>query len=122
MARIPAVPAAAEQGKARIQTGDNLRHPQFYWVLAFYYPQNTTSDMGPTGLLPGYQAYKTVSDPDPQKTEEKPLALCGPAGTVALVHFDAWHRATENTSNKNRYMLKFQVARMSEPTASGSRV
>lgn len=93
----------------------NLRHPKFYWVLAFYFPQDTTEDMGPSGVLPGMQIYKTISDVDPAQTQEKARAFCGPAGTVALIHFDSWHRATENISNKNRYMLKFQFARTREP-------
>ena len=93
----------------------NLRHPKFYWLLAFYFPQDTTEDMGPSGVLPGMQIYKTISDVDPAQTKEKTRAFCGPAGTVALIHFDSWHRATENISNKNRYMLKFQFARTREP-------
>ena len=93
----------------------NLRHPRFYWLLAFYFPQNTTEDMGPSGVLPGMQIYKTISDVNPAQTKEKARAFCGPAGTVALIHFDSWHRATENISTKNRYMLKFQFARTREP-------
>ncbi len=93
----------------------NLRHPRFYWVLAFYFPQDTTEDMGPSGVLPGMQMYKTISDADPEQTQEEARAFCGPAGTVALIHFDSWHRATENVSAKNRYMLKFQFARTREP-------
>ncbi len=93
----------------------NLRHPKFYWVLAFYFPQDTTEDMGPSGVLPGMQIYKTISDVNPTQTQEKARAFCGPAGTIALIHFDSWHRATENISNKNRYMLKFQFARTQKP-------
>ncbi|MBT4141062.1 MAG: hypothetical protein HOE48_24355 [Candidatus Latescibacteria bacterium] len=93
----------------------NVRHPRFYWVFGFYYPQDTTEDMGPTGIIPGAHMYKQISDPNPSKTEETELKLCGPAGTVAIVHFDVWHRATENVSDNNRYMLKFQFARQIEP-------
>lgn len=95
----------------------NLRHPRFYWVFGFYYPQDTTEDMGPTGIIPGTHMYKNISNPDPAQTKESELRLCGRAGTVAIVHFDAWHRATENVSDRNRYMLKFQFARMHEPDA-----
>lgn len=84
-------------------------------MLAFYYPQDTTEDMGPSGILPSTQNFKTISDDDPAKTREEALSLCGPAGTVAEVHFDSWHRATENVSDKKRYMLKFQFTRMQEP-------
>jgi hypothetical protein len=89
----------------------NLRHPRFDWLLAFYYPQETTADMGPSAILPGTQIYKTISSTRPAETEEDALSICGPAGTVALIHFDSWHRASENVSRKNRYMLKFQFAR-----------
>ena len=93
----------------------NLRHPRFSWVLAFYYPQETTPDMGPSGLLPGTQFHRTISDPDPAVTREPEAAVCGPAGTVAIIHFDSWHRAIRNASSRGRYMLKFQFARLREP-------
>jgi hypothetical protein len=93
----------------------NLRHPRYRWILALYYPQNVTEDMGPTGLLPGYHPYQRISDDHPDRCQEQAVSMCGPAGTVTLTHFDAWHRATANTSQKNRYMAKFQFARMSEP-------
>ncbi len=95
----------------------NLRHPRFSWVLAFYYPQDTTPEMGPSGLLPGTQFHRTISDPDPAITREPEAAVCGPAGTVALIHFDSWHRAIRNAGNLGRYMLKFQFARLREPAA-----
>lgn len=95
----------------------NLRHPRFRWVLALYYPQDTTADMGPTGVMPGQHWYRTISDPDPTKATEREEGLVGAAGTVSIVHFDAWHRATANTSDRKRYMLKFQFARTIEPQA-----
>lgn len=94
----------------------NLRHARFRWVMAFYYPQDTTPDMGPTGVLPGQQWYRTISDPDPARATEREEALSGDAGTVSIVHFDTWHRATANRSDRKRYMLKFQFARTAEPT------
>ena len=97
----------------------NLRNPRFDWVLAFYYPQDTTEDMGPSAILPTTQYYKTISSPDAAETEEEELKICGPAGTVALIHFDSWHRASANTSRKDRYMLKFQFARMAEHDGPG---
>ena len=96
----------------------NIRHPRFHWVLAFYYPQDTTEDMGASGVIPGTHIYKTISDSDPNKTTEPGLSICGPAGTVALIHFDSWHRATPNISKMKRYMLKFQFARTREPQAA----
>ncbi|MEE3260127.1 MAG: HEAT repeat domain-containing protein [Candidatus Latescibacterota bacterium] len=95
----------------------NMRQPRFHWLLALYYPQDVSEDMGPTGILPGVQNWETISDPDPQHCREEALPLTGAAGTIALVHFDAWHRAMPNLSDKKRYMLKFQFARMQRPTA-----
>ena len=93
----------------------NVRHHRFRWVMAFYYPQDVTEDMGPTGVAPGRQYYNAVSDVDPAQSTEQELTLCGPAGTVAIVNFDSWHRATANRSDQKRYMLKFQFLRMEEP-------
>ncbi len=95
----------------------NIRHPRFQWVLAFYYPQDTTKDMGPSGVIPRWQNYKTISDPNPEETREPEYAICGDAGIVTLMHFDSWHRATPNVSGRKRYMLKFQFTRMRSPLA-----
>ena len=97
----------------------NVRHHRFRWVMAFYYPQDVTEDMGPTGVLPGKQYYNTVSDTNPTQSTEQAKALCGKAGTVTIVNFDSWHRATANRSDKKRYMLKFQFTRMQEPSGNG---
>lgn len=95
----------------------NVRHHRFRWVMAFYYPQDVTEDMGATGILPGRQFYNSISSNNAADSTEQELKLCGPAGTVALVNFDVWHRATANTSQNSRYMLKFQFLRMQEPEA-----
>ncbi len=94
----------------------NVRHARCRWVMAFYYPQDVSADMGPTGILPGRQHYNRISDCDASRTTESALDLCGPAGTVSIVNFDSWHRATANTSANNRYMLKFQFTRSREPS------
>ncbi len=86
-------------------------------VLAFYYPQDTTEDMGPTAVVPGSHYYNT---------SEGALAAGGEvlvtvkAGTVVIANYDIWHRGTANRSDRPRYMMKFLVARMSEPGSSSS--
>ena len=81
------------------------------WAMAFYYPQDVTEDMGPTAVLPGSQYYETG-----ESAHEQPdLALTGEAGTVTIVHYDLWHRAMPNSSDKRRYMLKFLFIRLDEP-------
>ena len=93
----------------------NVRHARCRWVMAFYYPQDVNADKGPTGILPGMQHHNHISDCDASRSTESALNLCGSAGTVSFVNFDSWHRATENASTTNRYMLKFQFTRSCEP-------
>lgn len=80
-------------------------------VLMFYYPQDTPLELGPTAILPSSHYYNTVESTE--IIEEFPL--CGKAGTIAIVHYDLWHRALPNFSKKNRYMMKFLFLRMLEP-------
>ena len=80
-------------------------------LLAFYYPQDTPVELGPTAIIPGSHYYNT---PD-GATASNEFPIRGKAGTVAIVNYDLWHRAMPNRTDKNRYMMKFLFARMSEP-------
>ena len=82
-------------------------------LLVFYYPQDTPLEFGPTGIVPGSHYYNT---PDGATVSDE-LPVCGKAGTVAIVNYDLWHRGMPNRTDKNRYMMKFLFARMSEPQA-----
>lgn len=90
---------------------EQIRRHRCRWTMAFYYPQDVTEDMGPTAILPGSQYYDTSESAHAQPE----LALCGEAGTVTIVHYDVWHRAMPNQSDKKRYMLKFLFSRLDEP-------
>ena len=87
-------------------------HHRCRWVMAFYYPQDTPEMIGPTAILPGTQYYDT-SEAAHRQPE---LVLSGQAGAVTLVHYDLWHRAMPNSSQRKRYMLKFLFYRLDEPT------
>ncbi|SEO50903.1 HEAT repeat domain-containing protein [Paenibacillus sp. OV219] len=88
----------------------SMRSHRPWWVMMFYYTQDITEDMGPTAIMPGSQ-YN-------EKFQNQPELLpTGKAGTIALVHFDLWHKASLNTSNIDRYMLKFQFVRLAEPVS-----
>ena len=92
---------------------EQIRRHRCRWTMAFYYPQDVTEDMGPTAVLPGSQYYETG-----ESAHEQPeVVLCGEAGTVTIVHYDLWHRATPNRSDKKRYMVKFLFSRLGEPQA-----
>ena len=92
---------------------EQIRRHRCRWTMAFYYPQDVTEDMGPTAVLPGSQYYETGESAHKQPD----LALTGEAGTVTIVHYDLWHRAMPNRSDKKRYMLKFLFIRLDEPQA-----
>ena len=92
---------------------EQIRRHRCRWMMGFYYPQDTTEEMGPTAVLPATQYYETHESAHAQPE----LALCGEAGTVTLVHYDLWHRAMPNQSDKKRHMLKFLFTRLDEPKA-----
>ena len=90
-----------------------VRHHCPRWAMAFYYPQDSPLEIGPSAVLPGTQYYDTRIT----KNNEGELALSGEAGTITIIHFDLWHRAMANQTNKTRYMMKFQFIRMDAPQA-----
>jgi HEAT repeat protein len=69
--------------------------------------------MGPTAVLPASQYYNSSE----QAHQREELPLCGQAGSVTIVHYDLWHRAMPNLSDRDRFMVKFLFTRMSEPQA-----
>ena len=88
-----------------------LRYHRNRWAMAFYYPQDVELINGPTGVIPHTHCYMDrLKNPD-----DAGVSVCGEAGTIAIVHFDIWHRAMPNLVDKRRYMMKFQFTRMSEP-------
>ena len=95
------------------ENDQNVRHHRTRWTMAFYYPQDVSLDMGPTAILPATQYYNSSE----QAYEREDLPLCGRAGTVTIVHYDLWHRAMPNTSDRDRFMVKFLFTRMGEPRA-----
>ena len=95
------------------ENDQNVRHHRTRWTMAFYYPQDVSLDMGPTAILPTTQYYNSSE----QAYEREELPLCGRAGTVTIVHYDLWHRAMPNASDRDRFMVKFLFTRMGEPRA-----
>ena len=88
-----------------------VRHHCPRWAMAFYYPQDSPLEMGPSSVLPRTQYYNTRITEN--NTGELPLS--GEAGTLTIIHFDLWHRAMANRTDKTRYMMKFQFIRMDAP-------
>jgi len=95
---------------SRYAVDGNRRHHHARWAMAFYYPQDTGEEMGPTAIVPRSQYLLE------QQREADEIHLTGAAGTVVIVHYDIWHRAAGTVSAaRNRYMVKFLFTRMSDP-------
>lgn len=104
-----------------------LRHHQIRYVMAMYYPQDTTLDMGPTALKPRSQydvlrpnqfaSTESEEEMSEKSDDQNDIYLTCQAGTVLLIHYDIVHKGTANTThNSNRFMFKFQFNRVEEPT------
>ena len=111
--RHPHFNKAHSDGQSMHQDGGKRWSHRTRYLLAFYYPQDTPLERGPSGIVPGSHYFNTPAGA--RISEEVPLTT--PAGTVTIVDYDLWHRAMPNISDDNRYMIKFLFARMSEPTA-----
>lgn len=99
------------------QDGLNQRHHQIKTVLAMYYPQEVTAEMGPTVLMPGTHFRNAPTDRMATYANfREQVVLTVKAGTVAITHYDLWHAASANRSQRVRYMLKFLFSRSSAPT------
>ena len=90
------------------------RHHRPRTVMAIYYPHETPIAMGPTGVIPGTQY--CGAQLENAFAYEFRFAVAEP-GDVLLVHFDLWHRVSDNVSDRDRYMMKFLFQRAEEPTA-----
>lgn len=81
-------------------------------VLAMYYPQDVTHDMGPTAIIPA--SHRRIASPDSMVTYgtvRGQFMSIVPAGSVVINHYDVWHAATSNRSDKVRYMMKWMFER-----------
>ena len=111
--RHPHYNPAGSKGQTVHQDGGKRWSHRTRYLLAFYYPQDTPLERGPSGIVPGSHYFNT---PEGARIEQE-LPLVTPAGTVTIANYDLWHRAMPNTSDQHRYMIKFLFARMSEPRA-----
>lgn len=109
--RHPHHNVAHSKGQSMHQDGGKRWSHRTRYLLAFYYPQDTPLERGPSGIVPGSHYFNT---PEGARTDRE-MPLVTPAGTVTIVNYDLWHRAMPNLSEEHRYMVKFLFARMSEP-------
>jgi hypothetical protein len=96
----------------------NIRHHQVRRLTIMYYPQDVTPDMAPTYIVPSTHFWNTPTDRMATYGNLRhQVALTVPAGTLAFTHYDLWHSASHNTSDRVRYMVKLYTHRLKEPAA-----
>ena len=111
--RTPAGKAPQEYHKDSYEEDENVHHHRARWAMAFYYPQDVPVELGPTAVRPSTHYYNSTA----QSEQEAEFLVTGQAGTVTIVHYDIWHRASANFSSQSRFMMKFLFCRMEEPQA-----
>ena len=89
-----------------------VRNHRPWWVMIMYFPQDTELEKGPTAVMAGSQHLNQRPE---GYCNEVPIA--GGAGSFVLIHYDIWHRKMKNLTDLNRYMFKFEFARLSPPGA-----
>ncbi|RUS30815.1 hypothetical protein BC938DRAFT_478925 [Jimgerdemannia flammicorona] len=102
-----------------------IRHLHPRWVMAMYYPQTVTLEMGPTALAIGSQYFDNPSFVNsskrdtPSEWHTPPYHFTCSAGDIVLMTYDLWHKGTANRSlvGSRRHMFKFQFHRKFEPRA-----
>ncbi len=110
---------AVRPGDGRVgwhQDDVNVRHYQLRRLMFLYYPQDVTADMGPTYVVPGTHLYNCCTDRmQTYGNIRGQVALTVKAGSVVITHYDIWHTASPNRSDRRRYMVKYYVDRTHEP-------
>ena len=111
------------------QDGTNKRHHHIQTVLAMYYPQDVSAELGPTVIMPGTHFRNAPTDRMATYAnfrEQVPLTV--KAGTVAITHYDIWHARIGESWNKDTLHAQVsfhsrqraEIAKL-EPPSGGSR-
>ena len=124
-----------------LRAGPRSHRPN--WAMLFYYPQDTTVELGATEIIPGTQYWNVDQEIDgyaygedrldykfdPTKEPDEQIAASAkrldanifathivvPKGSAVLVDFDLFHRGTRSTTDGERFLFKFWYARTTEP-------
>ena len=107
-------PGNGDQGihQDSYEDDSQVRHCRPRWCMAMYYPQHVTPDLGPTAIVPGSHWYNDPHRDGSQRSGDQifgkgsgqPGHWCHeneeykgvvPPGTVIIVHYEMWHRATK---------------------------
>lgn len=86
-------------------------------LQVFYYPQDTTLDMGPTELVPGSHHVRMKRRYMYHlENIANAVSSAAPAGSIFITCYQIWHRRGTATNKRLRNMLKYFYWRTTEPT------
>jgi hypothetical protein len=89
---------------------DSVFGPELNFLEAFYYPQDTPDELGPTEVVPGTHIGRT-----PRDNSEGGLLMAAPAGSFVIHSQSILHRRGESTATGLRHMLKYNYWRSAPP-------
>ena len=92
------------------QDADCVFGPEVNFLEAFYYPQDTPVEMGPTEVLPGSHIARTRREDD-----DSGVVTAAPAGSFVIHSQSILHRRSESTAKGLRHMLKYSYWRTAPP-------
>jgi hypothetical protein len=95
-------------GNSRFAVDAKRRHHRTRMCMLMYFPQDTPLELGPTAVMPRSQYLLHQPEPKdptvPYEPEQRALHCAGPAGTVAIVHYDMLHCATNKIVGETRHV------------------
>ena len=99
-----------DPGQTWHNDADSVFGPELNFLEAFYFPQDTPVEMGPTEVVSGSHIGPSERDED-----EAGTFTAGPAGTVVIHHQSILHRRGKSTVKGLRHMLKYNYWRTVPP-------
>jgi len=85
-------------------------------LQVFYYPQDTTAEMGATEFLPSSHFLRIKRRYMTQYGSIRQAAqMVPPAGSIFITHYSIWHRSTPATGSGVRDLLKYSYRRTAAP-------
>ena len=82
--------------------------PELNYLQVFYYPQNTSVEMGPTEVLPGYHLIRNKARfMGHLNAIRGAMSTASPGGSIFLTAYQIWHRRGGSTAPTLRNMLKY---------------
>ena len=97
--------------------GGSIYTDRLDYLQVFYYPQETTAEMGPTEILPGSHVRRCKSNfINHVRNVKMRVKTVAPAGSIFLTVYSIWHRRGKSTWTGVRNLIKYNYWRTAEPS------